>query len=117
MEKTYSYHNVGPNDLRVSPNGGLVVDKSVLLEDSALKDSDPAVLWGAVTEYRRKYGDHITGCGVTFNDPVNDCTYVWWGNYYLEDIGVFTPMLPDEHDRAEHIGASVVPKHVSSMSD
>ena len=118
MSKTYSYYGLCFNDLRVGASGGLSIDGGRIdRREPIATDADPRALWEKVVGVRRNDSPDIcvTGHGVTYNDPVNDCTYVLWGNHYFEDIGVFRPMLPADYDRGEIIRGNVVPKHVSCM--
>ena len=115
MAKTYNYYGVCFNDFEVGENGGLRLRPQCFERDPHASSDDPDALWAEAVKAREKFGDPVTGCGVTYNDPVNDCTYVLWGNHFYEDIGVFKPCLPEKNDRAEHTKHAVIPKDVSCM--
>ena len=116
MSKTYRYYPVCFNDIRVLPHGGIFLDDACFKREATAEDNDPEALWAKVVDARRNEDVLVTGCGNTYNDPANDCTYVVWGNYTYEDLGVFKPMLPKEYDRAEHTAHGIVPPSVSSMT-
>lgn len=98
----YKFYHACFDDYVIGNNGGLTV-KASAFEPHKLRaeDTDPGALWGKIVSAMREHKPDLTGVGNLYRDYVNNCTYVIFGNYYYEDMGVIVPCLP-EPDYTKH---------------